>query len=161
VGAGGAAEQGERLVHVEVATFGDDTFGLFDDDAAVEGGLELFGEAARWLMARAWRSPTVATSARAWARRMASSSKAPGSVWNRLSAPKMSVRSRIGTAWTEANPAWRASATNRGQRAVAVDRSATADGPAGVEALRAGALVGLRLQHFQQPGLFGGGSDHP
>ena len=45
MGAGGAAQQGERLIHVEVATFGDDTFGLFDDDAAVEGGLELFGEA--------------------------------------------------------------------------------------------------------------------
>ena len=34
------------------------------------------------------------------------------------------------------------------------------DGPAGVEAFRAGALVGLQLEEFEQPGLFGGGGHH-
>jgi hypothetical protein len=39
VGAGGGAEQGERLVHLDVVTFGDDAFSPFNDDTAVECGL--------------------------------------------------------------------------------------------------------------------------
>jgi hypothetical protein len=39
--AAGTAQQGERLVHIEVAAFGDDALGLPDEDAAVECGRKL------------------------------------------------------------------------------------------------------------------------
>src|SRR4051812_46922773 len=44
LGAGVAAEDGERLVDADVPAFRKRTLGLFDEDAAVEGGLELRGE---------------------------------------------------------------------------------------------------------------------
>jgi hypothetical protein len=43
-GTGVCAEQGECLCEVDLAAFGEYAFGLFDDDAAVEGGLQLLGE---------------------------------------------------------------------------------------------------------------------
>jgi len=42
--AGVAAQQPERLVHVEPAPFGDDPFGLLDQDPGVQRGLQLPGD---------------------------------------------------------------------------------------------------------------------
>ena len=42
--AGGAAQQGEGVFHVGVLAFDDDTLGLFDQDSAVQRGLQLFGQ---------------------------------------------------------------------------------------------------------------------
>ena len=42
--AGVAAQAVERGGHGELSVLGEDAFGLLDDDAAVECGLELFGD---------------------------------------------------------------------------------------------------------------------
>ena len=42
--AGCAAQEFKRFIHVELAAFGDDPFGLLDQNASVERGLELFGD---------------------------------------------------------------------------------------------------------------------
>src|SRR5581483_5323908 len=44
VAPGVAPEEGEGFVDVDVGPFGEHPFGLFDDDPAVEGPFELFGE---------------------------------------------------------------------------------------------------------------------
>ena len=42
--AGAAAQQGEGLVDVQLEAFGQDALGLFDQDAAVQRGLQLLGQ---------------------------------------------------------------------------------------------------------------------
>ena len=42
--AGVAAQAVERRLHGETAGLGEDALGLFDDDAAVQRGLQLFGD---------------------------------------------------------------------------------------------------------------------
>jgi hypothetical protein len=77
---------------------------------------------------RCCSSPMVATSAIACTTASASWSIPPGSVRNRLKAPRMAPRSRNGTAWTERNPAETARGANSGHRSLAVSRSSVLTG---------------------------------
>ncbi len=64
--AGVGAHHLEGFVHCQAGALGEDAFGLFELDAAGEGGLQLVASSSLAAMARSWISPTVATSAVAW-----------------------------------------------------------------------------------------------
>ena len=65
VAAGVVAQLVERGRQLQAAVLGQDTFGLLDDDTAVEGELKLLVEQSPRWMARSCRMPIVATSASA------------------------------------------------------------------------------------------------
>ena len=69
-------------------------------------------------------------------------------------------RSRIGSAWTVANPVSVAAAANTRPPAPRVGEVDVGDGLAGGEAVQAGALVVLQLEQLQQPGRLVGVGDH-
>ena len=124
--AGVLSERFEGALHVDVLALGDDALRLLDDDAPVEGRVELVDELVRpadrpVLQDRDGRDvgertggtePLVVDTTRV--------------VLKRLRAPITSPRRRSGMAWTARKPLAIASGANRGQRSTADSRSTCA-----------------------------------
>jgi hypothetical protein len=79
--------QVESLVGGDAVDLGEYAFGLFDDNAGVEGVLELLGEQFAVPQGAACSSPMVATSASAWMTRTSSGAISPTWLPKRLRAP--------------------------------------------------------------------------
>ena len=96
--AGIGPQQREGLHHLDPGVLGDDALGLFDDDAAVERIGQLFVEGAQVKVCAVVEYARLATSARHCAAFMSASSSRLSWAWNRLSAPMVCFRRRMGRA---------------------------------------------------------------
>ena len=140
-----------------MAALGDDALGLLDDDAAVEGGLELFGKGFALVNGAGLEKSDGGHVGEGLPELDGVGVKRAGPGAEQVErADDVGAQphgqgvdggeSDLAGLRGEARPA----ARGRGQ-------VGDGDGPAGMEALGAGALVGLELEQLQQPGLFGGG----
>ena len=111
----------------DLEAFGQDALGLFDQDAAVQRGLQLFGDDVAAMDGALLQQADGGHVGQGLADTQLASSSAPASVSKKFSAPMISVRRRMGTACTAAKPTSAAAAVKRGQRP-ATGRSATETG---------------------------------
>ncbi len=115
-------EPGEDVGEVQAGAFGQQAYGLFDDDPSVEGGLQLLGEDFAAAQRALGQDPHGRDVARAWPTRRSPGGSGPSWVLNRFSAPIVTERSRIGSAWTARKPSCTAGGANCGHRSRAAGR---------------------------------------
>jgi hypothetical protein len=109
---------------------GEDAFGLFDDDAAGEGGLQLLVEDLAAADGAFLEDADGGDVGEGLAEGEVGGGSGPGVWWNRFSAPMASRRSRSGSACTDRNPPASATAAVKAGHWVARVRSGTLTGVA-------------------------------
>ena len=158
---GVGSEQGEGLIHIEPTAFGDDTLGLLNDYPAIERCLELLGKGLVTLDGAGLENADGRDVSQGLSQPKGVRIQCPWSGAEQVQCPDHVVAQPHGQGMDGHESAAESLGRELGPALDLGCQIGHGDRVAGVEAFGAGALVGLQLEEFQQPGLLGRSRHHP